>query len=177
MKIDISDVYSLDNKVITRKVHIDMAEFRSRQGAFPIQAGEPFDLTIANEEGKRLRLSGEGDLAVRIPCDRCLQAVEVPFHFEIEKQVSVQDVPGETEDDSEEADSYIDEKRELDVDRLIFNEILVNWPAKVLCKPDCKGICPKCGTNLNLTTCGCDQGELDPRMAQFQDVFNKFKEV
>ena len=47
MKIDISDVYSLDNKEITRKVHIDMAEFQSRQGTFPIQAGEPFDLTIA----------------------------------------------------------------------------------------------------------------------------------
>ena len=63
------------------------------------------------------------------------------------------------------------------MDRLIFNEILVNWPAKVLCKSDCKGICPKCGTNLNLATCDCEQGELDPRMAQFQDVFNKFKEV
>ena len=37
--------------------------------------------------------------------------------------------------------------------------------------------CPKCGTNLNLATCDCEQGELDPRMAQFQDVFNKFKEV
>ena len=81
------------------------------------------------------------------------------------------------EDDSDEAASYIDEERVLDVDRLIFNEILVNWPAKVLCKSDCKGICPKCGTNLNLATCDCEQGELDPRMAQFQDVFNKFKEV
>jgi uncharacterized protein len=65
----------------------------------------------------------------------------------------------------------------LDVDRLLFNEILVNWPEKVLCKPDCKGICKTCGTNLNLATCDCEQSELDPRMAQFQDVFNKFKEV
>ena len=76
----------------------------------------------------------------------------------------------------DEADSYM-EDGELDVDRLIYNEILVNWPAKVLCKPDCKGICPKCGTNLNLETCDCEPGELDPRMAAFQDVFNKFKEV
>ena len=177
MKIDISDVYSLDNKEITRKVHVDMAEFKSRQGTFPIQAGEPFDLTIANEEGKRLRLSGEGDVTVQIPCDRCLQEVDVPFHFDIEKTVPLKAVSKDTEDDSDEAASYIDEERALDVDRLIFNEILVSWPAKVLCKPDCKGICPKCGTNLNLATCDCEQGELDPRMAQFQDVFNKFKEV
>ena len=177
MKRDISDVYSLENKVINRKVHIDMAEFKSRQGAFPIQAGEPFHLTIANEEGKRLRLSGEGDVTVQIPCDRCLQEVDVPFHVVIEKVIRMQDASDETEDDSDEAASYIDEERVLDVDRLIFNEILVNWPAKVLCKSDCKGICPKCGTNLNLATCDCEQGELDPRMAQFQDVFNKFKEV
>ena len=96
MKIDISDVYSLDNKEITRKVHIDMAEFKSRQGAFPIQAGEPFDLTIANEEGKRLRLSGEGDVTVQIPCDRCLQEVDVPFHVVIEKVIRMQDASDET---------------------------------------------------------------------------------
>lgn len=175
MKIDISDVYSLDNREITRKVHIDMAEFKSRQGVFPIQAGEPFDLTIANEEGKRLRLSGEGDVTVQIPCDRCLQEVSYPFHLVIEKVVPMDS--SEADDESDEAASYIDEERVLDVDRLIFNEILVSWPEKILCKPGCKGICPKCGTNLNLTTCGCEQGELDPRMAQFQDVFNKFKEV
>ena len=58
MKIDISDLYSLNNKEITRKVHIDMAEMKSKAGSFPIQAGEPFDLRIANEEGRRLRLSG-----------------------------------------------------------------------------------------------------------------------
>lgn len=177
MRIDISDVYSLNNKEITRKVCMDMAEFCSRQGIFPIRADEPFDLTIANEEGKRLRLSGEGDVTVQIPCDRCLQEVDIPFHLEIEKEVPLADTSEETEGDGDEAASYIDEERVLDVDRLICNEILVNWPAKVLCRPDCKGICPKCGMNLNLATCDCEQGELDPRMAQFQDVFNKFKEV
>ena len=177
MKIDISDVYSLDNKEITKKVHMDMVEFQSRQGVFPIQAGEPFDLTIANEEGKRLRLSGEGDATVQIPCDRCLQEVTYPFHIVIEKVLPFADACDEVDGDSDEAASYIDEDRVLDVDRLIYNEILVNWPAKVLCRPDCKGICPKCGTNLNLAACDCEQGELDPRMAQFQDVFNKFKEV
>lgn len=178
MKLDISDVYSLDNKEIVRKVHMDMAEFMSRQGTFPIQAGEPFDLMIANREGKRLQLSGETDVTVQIPCDRCLEDMSVPFSIKIDKEFAL-DTDGyeDSEDDDDEAASYIDEERVLDVDRLIYNEILVNWPAKVLCKPDCKGICPKCGTNLNLATCDCEQGELDPRMAQFQDVFNKFKEV
>lgn len=172
MKIDISDMYSLSNKEITRKVHTDMAEITSKAGSFPIQAGEPFTLMIANEEGKRLRLSGEADLSVQIPCDRCLQEISYPFHLVIEKTILLAETDAGSDDESDEAASYIDEERMLDVDRLIFNEILVNWPAKVLCKPDCKGICPKCGTNLNLAACDCEQGELDPRMAQFLDVFH-----
>mgnify|MGYP000090033718 CR=1 FL=1 len=65
----------------------------------------------------------------------------------------------------------------LDIDRLIYGEILVNWPMKVLCRDDCKGICKVCGMNLNKGDCNCQRTELDPRMAAIQDVFNKFKEV
>ena len=37
----------------------------------------------------------------------------------------------------------------LDVDRLVYLEVLICWPLKVLCKEDCKGICSRCGKNLN----------------------------
>ena len=60
---------------------------------------------------------------------------------------------------------------------LVYSEILVNWPLRVLCKEDCKGICSICGKNLNHGTCDCDHTDLDPRMAQIRDIFNKFKEV
>ena len=66
---------------------------------------------------------------------------------------------------------------DLDVDELVYSEILVNWPLRVLCKEDCKGICSICGKNLNHGTCDCDHTDLDPRMAQIRDIFNKFKEV
>ena len=66
---------------------------------------------------------------------------------------------------------------ELDVDKLVYAEILVNWPMRVLCKDDCKGICKVCGMNLNKGACNCQRTELDPRMAAIQDIFNKFKEV
>jgi uncharacterized protein len=69
------------------------------------------------------------------------------------------------------------EGAELDIDQIIYDEILINWPMKVLCREDCKGICRKCGTNLNNKTCLCDQKELDPRMAAIQDIFQQFKEV
>jgi uncharacterized protein len=65
---------------------------------------------------------------------------------------------------------------DLDVDKLIYGEILVNWPMKILCKNDCKGICNRCGANLNLGECGCDRAELDPRMAVIRDIFNNSKQ-
>ena len=65
----------------------------------------------------------------------------------------------------------------LDVDKLVYSEILVNWPMKTLCREDCKGICRKWGANLNCKTCSCDSFEPDPRMAAIQDIFHQFKEV
>ena len=48
---------------------------------------------------------------------------------------------------------------------------------KVLCKDNCKGICSRCGANLNKGDCGCDTWVPDPRMAAIQDIFKQFKEV
>ena len=72
--------------------------------------------------------------------------------------------------------SYIQDSH-IDVEELVQNEIFVNLPMKVLCSEDCKGICNRCGTNLNQMTCDCDTTELDPRMSKVLDIFNQFKEV
>ena len=66
---------------------------------------------------------------------------------------------------------------ELDVDRLVFGEILISMPGKTLCTPDCKGLCSICGHNLNVSECGCDRESLDPRMSVFKDILKNFKEV
>ena len=63
------------------------------------------------------------------------------------------------------------------MDLLIYNEILLDFPMKVLCQEDCKGICSNCGANRNNESCDCKENDLDPRMAAIQDIFNKFKEV
>ena len=65
----------------------------------------------------------------------------------------------------------------LDVDKLVYPEVLINLPAKILCKPDCLGLCPVCGANLNQGECGCDRSSPDPRMSVIQDIFNNRKEV
>ena len=87
------------------------------------------------------------------------------------------------EEEDEEDESSFDpdcflEGYHLDVDKLLFGEALLNWPSRVLCREDCKGLCPVCGHNLNEGDCGCDRSQLDPRMANVLDVFRSVdKEV
>ena len=65
----------------------------------------------------------------------------------------------------------------FDSQMFIYNEILVNLPMKVLCRTDCKGICNRCGVNLNVSTCKCQDAEPGTGMSKILDVFNQFKEV
>ena len=86
-------------------------------------------------------------------CDRCLaQATENQVH-ELEEEF----------DKSEAVDDL------LDVTELLRDTLLAGQPMKNLCKADCKGLCPKCGANLNDGECGCDKFIVDPRLAALED--------
>ena len=164
MLIDISEIVSCENKEITKEVRIEQEAFVSKLGEFP----------ITKRENKRLLIFGETDVTVSIPCGRCLAEVPTDIHIVIDKDLLMngQEL---SDEEMEETDYLIG--LNLDIDKLIYGEILVNWPVKVLCREDCKGICKVCGMNLNEGNCDCQRTELDPRMAAIQDIFNKFKEV
>ena len=174
MILDLTDVCSCENKELTKEAVIELTSFDSKLGVFPFIEKKPFELRIVNEENKDLLIHGETDVRIAIPCDRCLEEVPTNMHFDIDKTLKITD-GALVDEEMEETDYLIG--FELDVDKLVYAEILVNWPMRVLCKDDCKGICKVCGMNLNKGTCSCDSFVPDPRMAAFQDIFNKFKEV
>ena len=174
MSLDISSIVTCENKSVTEEVQIELDTFKSRMGDFPITEKSPVELKITNQENKRLLIRGTVDFTAVIPCGRCLEEVPTSIHFDIDKKLPINGAQV-SEEEMDESDYLIG--FDLDVDRLIYEEILVNWPMKVLCNEDCKGICKVCGINLNKGDCNCQRTELDPRMAAFQDVFNKFKEV
>ncbi len=173
MRVELADIISCENKEVSKQVEIELMSFNSRLGDFPIVKKAPFVLNFTNEENKRLFIQGEAEVTIAIPCDRCLTDMENVFHIIVDKEL---DLTNKDEEKSMDGTDYMI-STDLDVDKLIFGEILVSWPMKVLCKDDCKGICKRCGANLNITECQCQKTEPDPRMAAIQDVFNKFKEV
>lgn len=175
MKVDVSDLLSIENKIVEHQVETDLELFESKLGEFPITKKAPFTLHLENQENKQLLVNGETDVTIAIPCDRCLEEVSVEIHLVIDRKYSLEEPAVQVDADAEDTDYMTGS--DLDIDKLIYDEILVNWPMKVLCREDCEGICRKCGTNLNYKTCSCDRTEPDPRMAAIQDVFNQFKEV
>ena len=130
---------------------------------------------MLNTGGKRLDLEGSTDLSLEIPCDRCLDPVRKDIHLTFVRTLDLRD-PEERDTEDFEEQPYLD-GYSLDVDQLVCDELILNLPMKVLCREDCKGICNRCGANLNYETCDCDTRSLDPRMAVIQDIFKQFKEV
>mgnify|MGYP000155189366 FL=1 len=152
-----------------------MTEFHSELGRFPVLEKEDVHIVVKHVKNRELMITGEGRLVLEIPCDRCLEAVPTEFILEFTKNVDL-------DESSEEQAMELDEKNyidgyNLDVDKLLYNEILIGWPMKILCREDCKGICNMCGQNLNKGTCDCEDTSLDPRMSVIRDVFKNFKEV
>ena len=175
MLINLSDVLSEHHKTIDMVVPVEMTEFKTSFGRFSIIDKKDAHIVIKHVKQRELSITGEADLLLDIPCDRCLEPVKVPFSLHFMKNVNLQESEDASDDEMDEK-NYIDGYN-LDVDKLLYNEILIGWPMKILCSEDCKGICNVCGQNLNKGSCDCEDTSLDPRMSVIRDVFKNFKEV
>lgn len=175
MMINLSDVLSEQHKPIDVTVSLELDQIHMKSGDFPIVEKEPVHVRVTHRKNKELEISTETSISVLIPCDRCLSEVrqEIPLCFTKEVNLALSDAElPDGFDESNFIDGYY-----LDVDKMLYNEILVGWPTKVLCSEDCKGICSVCGQNLNEGTCDCEDTGLDPRMSVVRDLFKNFKEV
>ena len=175
MLIDLSEILSLEGKTQVVEAPVSMDSFQSKLGDFPVAEKEPLSLTITNTGKKVLKIEAKGRITVNIPCDKCLKDVPTEFDINFEQEIDMQASKEDRIKDLDEI-NYVT-GCSLDVEQLVHNEILIHWPLRVLCKEDCRGICPKCGKDLNEGSCECDQTSPDPRMAVISDIFSKFKEV
>lgn len=176
MQIDLLNAFARDDQVLNYSAVLESDTVSNGFGEFQILEKRPVELVINHTKNRRITLEGSTFLTLGIPCDRCLKATEVAFEIQFRKMIDFNSLEADA-DEKQEIGNFIT-GYDLDVDRLIYNEILVNWPMKVLCQESCKGICRKCGKDLNEGSCGCDQTELDPRMAAIRDIFYEhYKEV
>lgn len=81
-------------------------------------------------------------------CDKCLN--------EVSTQITLPFSQIFYKDSSDEEDAYVYQDSRLDATKAVCDEIIISAPISLLCKEDCKGLCPKCGANLNDQQCDCD---------------------
>lgn len=114
---------------------------------------------------KGILFEADGNTEAVYLCSRCLERVKVPIQFNINEMF----YPSGSVENEKEAETFCDD--EMDLTDVIQRSILENLPMKVVCKEECKGLCPKCGKNLNEGDCDCNDTEFDPRLEKFAYSF------
>ena len=111
-----------------------------------------------------------GELTTRLHgnCDRCAKPVQQDFAVSIEA-VLVTELENEDYDDPWTFELVGDQ---ADLDDILTTAVVLNMDSKLLCNEGCKGLCSKCGADLNDGPCSC-KPEIDPRMAVLQQLLNK----
>jgi|SRR5262245_37005951 len=127
---------------------------------------------IRRQSGE-VRLSGELHGEVEIPCGRCLKPVKLPLDLEFSERF-VPAVAWRDEDQhelqSEDLDVSIFGGEVIDLDDLVREEIMLAVPGHILCDNDCRGLCPLCGIDRNLSTCNCNEGQGDSRWDKLKEL-------
>ena len=104
-------------------------------------------------------LNVRGTLTVRLRCDRCLEPATLPLSLSFQAEAA------EDAASVEEDDLLLPMNRDtVDISERVREHIILALPLKVLCRPDCQGLCPQCGQDLNQGSCDCDTTDLDPRL-------------
>ena len=112
-----------------------------------------------------LTLQGEIRARMQCVCDRCAKeferSVSVPLDVRLAAELEDEDDP----------DYFLLTGDELDIDDLLESAFILDMDPQMLCREDCKGLCPRCGANLNEGACGC-KAESDPRLAVLEQLLD-----
>ncbi len=114
---------------------------------------------IVTRESEVILVDGDISAALRFPCSRCLKECT----YAVNSAVHVSLVPADEDEKSDGAHQLqADELEQLyyreggvETDDMVRDQLLLSIPMRVLCRPDCRGLCASCGKNLNEGSCGC----------------------
>ena len=118
-------------------------------------------------------VSGTVSAALEVDCTRCLLPVEQELSFDFTAAyVPAEELvkEGEAELAADDLDVDALDGNELNLREVVREQILLNVPDQIFCREDCKGLCHKCGANLNLIDCSCKEAEIDPRWAALKNL-------
>jgi uncharacterized protein len=172
MNLDLTQFRQPETEVVRR---YDPEEFEGRTSQFRVTA--PVDLRFKVHKDKdRFRLVGVVQTVLELTCSRCLEPFPLPVDCGFDIRYLPQSENTGADEREIEADDlsdafYRDER--IDLRQLMDEQFYLSLPMKPLHSPDCKGLCPNCGANLNETSCNCQVRWEDPRLAGLKTLMNR----
>ena len=157
MILDLRSLFVNDNETLPLDCRFDMSEV-DFYGTCPLKSPVSVKGSAFSRAGI-VTLSVECDCEYTAPCDRCVEETVKHYKAPIERVL----VSQLENDENDEIILLQDFK--LDLEELVYTEVVLAMPSKHLCNEECLGLCQECGKNLNNGPCGCATKKVDPRLA------------
>jgi len=166
MLLGLSKIIDCPGASLPFAASIDLSDLRYGQ-CYPVSEPVEASGTIRNTAGV-LMMKGSIHTTIHGVCDRCA----ADFDSYVEFPIDVVLVTELSNEENEDEWVFPLEGDSADLEDIIRTVFVLNLDSKLLCKPDCKGLCCRCGKNLNYESCSC-QKELDPRFAALKQLLEK----
>jgi len=125
-----------------------------------------------------IRLRGRFSGKFQLPCARCVEPVEVPLAAEFDliyRPLGADSGVPERSITAPETEIGYYQEGSLLLEDVLREQVLLSLPVRMLCKADCKGLCPRCGANRNSQVCTCDETGNDSRWEALAELRGRFK--
>ena len=166
MLLGLSKIIDCPGASVPFSASVDLSDLRFGT-SYPVSEPVVADGTVRNTAGV-LMMKGTIRTCIHGTCDRCASDFDRDMELPIDAVLVTELANEENEDEwvfPLEGDS-------ADLDDIVRTVFVLNLDSKLLCKEDCKGLCHRCGKNLNDGPCNC-QKELDPRFAALKQLLEK----
>jgi len=123
--------------------------------------------------GNEVLVNGHLETRAQVECDRCLKPVELPVNADFTLEyISGSDYESSQTAELTEAELTVSvfDGEAIDVDEIVKEQVLLAVPTRMLCREDCKGICPEYGTDRNTGDCNCVTTDIDPSWAALKNL-------
>lgn len=130
--------------------------------------------------GREIRVQGHVTAELMVPCDRCLAVFRLPVETSFDVfYAPIEVLTPEEEVELTERDLTFGFYRNdlIDLTGLVREQIRLALPFRLLCREDCRGLCPRCGVDLNEGDCGCRSEEIDARWAALAELRKRLTDV
>lgn len=167
MIINISEILKVYGGEIKLNGDVELSDINFLGEDFVFETPVRLEGRIFNN-GKALELDAKCSCNVKVHCARCMKEIRRDVVFRVNEFFMQDD--GENSDAE---DVILFEGYNIDITDIVANHFLMNAEGKYLCSEDCKGLCPKCGKDLNQGECGCENDDIDPRWSKLLEIMNE----